>query len=241
MWYVIHTVSGLEQKCLQQCEIHIDRESYKEIFVPHYISMKHLKKEWHKIEKNLFPGYLFVDTDRIEHVVDELKQFRQYTKVLRNGEVISTITEQEQKFLSAMMDEQHLVKYSEGFLIGEKVCITTGPLKNFEGYVRTVDRHRRVAKLEIPIFDRLTPVEVGFGAIKRVSEQEFRCMIEQNIQKHKQTFRKEPGQIKVLKGVFKGMTGKFLYADVGRDEWTISLELFGVETKVMFRREEIRM
>lgn len=241
MWYVIHTVSGMEQKCLQQCGIYIDRDDYNEMFIPRYIAQKHFKKEWHEVEKTLFPGYLFVDTEKIKPVIEGLKKFRQYTKVLQDGEMVSPITAQEQQFLTAMMDPQHLVRYSEGFLIGEKVCITTGPLKNFEGYIRIVDRHRRVAKLEIPIFGRPTPAEVGFGVIKRVSEEEFRCMVKKNIQEHRERFQEEPRQIKVLKGIFKGMTGKFLYADAGQDEWTVELELFGVETKVTFQREEIKM
>lgn len=241
MWYVIHTVSGMEQKCLQQCGIHLDRDDYNEIFIPRYIAQKHFKKEWHEVEKALFPGYLFVDTEKIESVIEGLKKFRQYTKVLREGKMVSPITVQEQQFLSIMMDQQHLVRYSEGFLIGEKVCITTGPLKNFEGYIRTVDRHRRVAKLEIPIFGRPTPTEVGFGAMKRVSEKEFRCMIEKNIQKYKGKSQEKAGKIRVLRGVFKGMTGKFLHADVGQDEWTVELKLFGVETRVAFRREEIKI
>ena len=45
----------------------------------------------------------------------------------------------------------------------------------------------------------------------------------------------------MLRGVFKGMTGKFLHADVGQDEWTVELKLFGVETRVAFRREEIKI
>jgi len=241
MWYVIHTVSGMEQKCLQQCGIHLDRDAYNEMFIPRYIAQKHFKKEWHEVEKTLFPGYLFIDSEKIEPVIEGLKKFRQYTKVLRDGEMVSPITEQEQQFLSAMMNQQHVVRYSEGFLIGEKVCITTGPLRNFEGYVRTVDRHRRVAKLEVPIFGHPTPTEVGFGAIKRVSEEEFHRMVKKNIQKHREKSQEGSGQIKVLKGIFKGMTGKFLYADVGQNEWTAELELFGVQTKVSFRREEIKM
>ena len=125
--------------------------------------------------------------------------------------------------------------------MGRRCVLPTGPLKNFEGYIRTVDRHRRVAKLEIPIFGRPTPTEVGFGAIKRVSEEEFHRMVKKNIQKHREKSQEGSGQIKVLKGIFKGMTGKFLYADVGQNEWTAELELFGVQTKVSFRREEIKM
>ena len=185
MWYVIHTVSGLEQKCLQQCRIYVDKNDYNKMFIPRYIAQRHFKKEWHEVEKTLFPGYLFVDTEKIDSVIEGMKKFRQFTKVLQDGEMVSPIKEQEQQFLSTMMDQQHLVRYSEGFLIGEKVCITTGPLRNLQGYLRTVDRHRRIAKLEVPIFGRPTPTEVGFGAIKRVSEKEFHCMVEQNIQKHK--------------------------------------------------------
>ena len=60
MWYVIHTMSGTEQKCMQQCMQYVDESDYVEMFVPHYISKKHFKKEWHDVEKTLFPGYLFV-------------------------------------------------------------------------------------------------------------------------------------------------------------------------------------
>ena len=44
MWYVIHTMSGTEQKCMQQCMQYVDESDYVEMFVPHYISKKHFKK-----------------------------------------------------------------------------------------------------------------------------------------------------------------------------------------------------
>lgn len=241
MWYVIQTVSGQEEKCMQQCRQYVEETAYKEMFIPQYIAKKHFQKEWHEVTKTLFPGYLFVDTEEIEPVMEGLKKFRQYTKVLRDGEMLSPITQEEQKFLEAMMDSRHTVRYSEGFLIGDTVCITEGPLRNYQGCIKTVDRHRRIAKLEIPILGRMTPVEVGFGAVARVSEEEFDHMKEENRQKQKQSPSETPGQVRVQKGVFEGMTGKFLYADVERDEWTVELELFGVETRVVFRREEIRM
>jgi|GEM_PF-6279160 len=34
MWYVIHTMSGTEQKCVQQCRQYIDPADYVEMFVP---------------------------------------------------------------------------------------------------------------------------------------------------------------------------------------------------------------
>lgn len=239
MWYVIHTISGLEQKCMEQCRHYMEESAYKEIFIPQYIVQKRFQKEWHEVTKTLFPGYLFVDTKEIELVVKGLKEFRQYTKVLRDGEILSPITEEEQRVLAAMMDKQHVVRYSEGFLIGDKVCVTEGPLQNYQGCIKKIDRHRRTAQLEIPIFGRMTPVELGFEAVAKVSEEEFRRMKEENIQKQEPEER--PGQVEVLTGVFEGMRGTFLYADTEQDEWTVGLELFGKETKVVFHREEITM
>lgn len=241
MWYVIHTMSGTEQKCVQQCSQYIDPADYVEMFVPQYISKKHFKQEWHDVARTLFPGYIFVDTDRIEPILEGLKKVHQYTKVLRDADAISPITEEEQKFLSDMMDDQHIVQYSEGFLIGEKVCITSGPLKHYQGCIKTVDRHRRIAKLEIPVFGGMTPVEVGFGAVHRVSQEEFHQMKQQNIKKYQTSTEPETGKIKVLEGAFAGMTGNLLATDPERDEWTIELELFGVATKVTCSREEIEV
>lgn len=173
MWYVIHTMSGLEQKCMQQCQEYIDETAYHEMFIPIYKTKKHFKKEWHEVEKPLFPGYLFVDTDEIEPIMTGLKKFRQYTKLLKDGDVISPVKKEEQDFLALMMDKNHIVQYSEGFLIGDEVYITSGPLRKIQGWIKSVDRHRRTAKMEIPIFGRRTPIEVGLGTIAVSAKKNF--------------------------------------------------------------------
>lgn len=239
MWYVIQTVSGQEEKCMQQCLRFVGKQYYNEMFIPHYIEKKHFKKEWHDVKKVLFPGYLFVDTEQIDLVAEGLKKVNRYTKLLRDGDIISPITEAEEEFLSMMMDDEHIVRYSEGFLIGEKVCIMSGPLKQCNGWIKKIDRHKRIAKIEIPIFGRRTPVEVGFGAIARVSDEEFKQMIDENVKKYEKETSKD--YVKVISGVFTGMTGKFLYADPEKDEWTVELELFGAPGKVVFKREELSM
>lgn len=241
LWYVIQTKSGLEKKCMQQCIQYINKKDYVEIFVPQYIGKKHFKKEWHDVKKVLFPGYIFVDTKEPEPIVEGLKKVNQYTKVLRDGDVISPITEKEQEFLSMMMDDKHIVQYSEGFLIGQEVCIISGPLQKCHGWIKKIDRHRRTAQMDVPMFGRRTPVEVGFGAIARISEDEFEQMKNENAKKYEEETKLQKNMVKILTGVFDGMTGKFLYADPDKDEWTVELELFGVLNKVIFKKEEIRM
>lgn len=244
MWYVIHTISGMEHKCMEQCRRYVKESDYQEIFIPHYIAKKHFRKEWHDVRKILFPGYLFVDTNNMEAIVEGLRKVTQYTKVLKNGESIAPISKEEEKFLSDMMDDEYTVHYSEGFMIGEKVYITQGPLRNYQGRIRTVDRHRRIARLEIPVFGGMTPVEVGFGAVRRVSEEEFFQMKEERIHEEKRQQKKNPEStnelVKVVQGIFQGMTGRLLHKNLVKDEWAVGLEIFGVETKVVFSREEIQ-
>lgn len=239
MWYVIHTMSGAEHKCMQQCREYIEETAYRELFVPLYQTKKHFRQEWHEVEKPLFPGYLFVDTDEIEPIINGLKQFRQYTQLLKDGDVIAPIRKDEQEFLSMMMDKDHIVRYSEGFLVGDEVYITSGPLKQCKGWIRNIDRHRRIARMEIPIFGRRTPVEVGLGTIARVSEEELEQMVADTIDRQKNEEIDHP--VEVLSGVFKGLKGRFLYADPDRDEWTVEIELFGTKTKVTFAHAEIKM
>ena len=62
MWYVVHTMAGLEQKCMQQCQQYVDQADYSEMFIPLYMAKKHFRKEWHDVEKPLFPGCFFVET-----------------------------------------------------------------------------------------------------------------------------------------------------------------------------------
>lgn len=241
MWYVIHTMSGLEQKCMQQCQEYIDPSVYHELFIPQYKTKKHFKKEWHEVSKPLFPGYLFVDTDEIEPIMNGLRQFRQYTKLLKDGDIISPVKKEEQDFLALMMDKDHIVQYSEGFLIGEEVYITTGPLQKLKGCIKSVDRHRRIAKMEIPVFGRQTPVEVGLGTIARVSEEELKRMVADTIEHQKDEETIDANQIEVLSGTFQGVRGTFLYADPDKDEWTAKVPFMNTMVKVTFHREEIRM
>lgn len=241
MWYVIHTMAGKEKSCLQQCRQYVTPDDYSEMFIPEYILQKKIQKEWTDVRQTLFPGYLFVETEHIEKVMAALKRVRQYTRVLKDGELVSPITKEEQDFLQAAMDGDHVVHYSEGFIIGNQAVITKGPLKNLKGCIRSVDRHRRVAKLEVMLYGRPTPMEVGFGAFARVSEEQFRQIVQQNVNAQKQEGT-PPGTVKVLKGAMEGMTGKFLYANVDADEWTVEMKLFGSESsEVIFQKEEIKI
>jgi transcriptional antiterminator NusG len=241
MWYVIHTVSGMEEQCRQALERCLEQTDYETMFIPQYIAQKHFKKEWHAVEKTLLPGCLFIESGHVKEVRKCLEKISQSTEeVPADSKTLSPITEEEQKILSGIMDEHYVVKYSEGFMIDDEVIVMRGPLRHAADYVRKVDRHRRLARIEVPLSGELTPMEVGFGAVARITREEFQTIVQENIQKQKSSASRQ-GDVQVLKGVFAGMTGTLADADETQDERTVEveMELFGTGTKIEFWRDEI--
>ena len=95
--------------------------------------------------------------------------------------------------------------------------------------------------MEIPIFGRRTPIEVGLGTIARVSEEELQQMVSDVIEEQKDQETVNTDQVEVLSGTFQGVRGIFLYADPDKDEWTVQIPLMDTKVKVTFQREEIKM
>ncbi len=253
MWYVIQTRAGEEKECVSLCNKRLDSEVYREIFIPKYIAKMHFRKKWHDIVKVLFPGYFFVDTDNIEGWRKELGKIERFTRVLRNAEQIAPITHEEEAFLRGTMDKDYTIRCSTGLIIGDRICITDGPLRDYYGLIKKIDRHRRVAKLEVNLFGRMTPAEVGLEVLTRVTEKEFLQWKKENYMKdeteedivesgsssYEDRFCRCGMQVKIVSGVFTGLKGIFLSKQEGRDQWRVQINLFDTPTEVVFRKEEI--
>lgn len=244
MWYVIQTMTGEERQFSELCKIQIpEMERIGTLFIPTIVMQKHYKKKWHMVKKNMFPGYVFLDTEDIDLFYKNVKDISCFSKLLKTGDDIVPVTEEEKQFLQSMMDGDYCVSYSQGFLIGNEVVITEGALINQKGRIRKIDRHRRIAELEITLFSRPTKVEVGFGAFAKVSEEEWRQIRQENmdIQEEKVSIAEEGQQIRVKTGVFQGMQGKILGWKDNGQQCEVEMVIFGGPTKVTFCREEIQL
>ncbi len=243
MWYVVQTMAGQEQDCLAVCRAKINQSLYKEMFVPLYIDKMRFQKQWHDVKKVLFPGYFFVDTEKIRDVAEELARIDRFTKLLRNAEEIAPIRDEEQKFLRSMMNEAHVVECSQGMIIGDRVCITEGPLRNHYGFIRKVDRHRREARLEINFFGRMTPVKVGLQIVTKLTEEQFEKLKKDTLEMYSEVQSAvgtdSQKTVKIKSGVFAGLQGILLSKNEKKDEWRVRIELFEHPTEVVFSGEEI--
>ena len=64
----------------------------------------------------------------------------------------------------------HVVKYSEGYMEGQKLVVTSGPLKDFEGKVKKILRHKRLVVMEVPLLGQAVEVTLGLGVVEKKEE-----------------------------------------------------------------------
>lgn len=169
-WYVIQVKTGNEEKIKYICQRLIPKEILIECFIPKTKRVRKIRGSFHEREEILFKGYVFMISDAIDDLYQSLKLIPELTKVLGNdGTNILPILKEEAIFLLKFGKEDHIVDMSKGYIIGSKIMITTGPLVGNEGIIRKIDRHKRIAYIEVKLFDQITTVKVGLEIISKSS------------------------------------------------------------------------
>lgn len=166
MWYVIQVYTGYEEEVAGQCRMRV-LEDGEEAFIPQVERMTKVCGEWGLALTRLFPGYVFLESDEPESLYERLKRIRIMTRLLKTGEEITPLYRDEEEYLRKLQDVGHVVRYSEGYLEGDRLFITSGALKGCEGKVKKILRHKRLAVLEVPLLGREVEVTLGLGVLEK--------------------------------------------------------------------------
>ena len=166
MWYVIQVYTGKEEETADQCRARV-AVGEEEVFVPLVERMTKGRGEWEVVRTRLFPGYVFIETDRPGDLYMRLKEVKAMTRLLKTGEEITPLYREEEEYLRSLEDEEHVVRYSEGYLEGERLVVTSGALKGQEGKIRKILRHKRLVVLEVPLLGREVEVTLGLGVVEK--------------------------------------------------------------------------
>lgn len=167
MWYVMQVRAGTEESIKIQCERTVPDSILERCFIPYYEERRRWKGSWTTIRRILFSGYVFVITEDIEGLHQQLKHVLGLTKILGSGRDIVPLSDDEVNFMERLGGEEQLVRLSEGIIVGGQVRVYEGPLQGMEGLVKRIDRHKRKAWLEIKMFGRIQLVQVGLEIVEK--------------------------------------------------------------------------
>lgn len=169
MWYVIQSLNGDELNVCEKCRQAVPKDAYRDFFVPMYVCMRRYQGVWSKEHKVLFPGYFFIDTEQPEIVEKALSVVARIAKPVCVGKQFVPILEEEQDFLEDMMDASHIIQMSTGNIINGEFDIYEGPLQEKAAYLKRIDRHKRIAEMEVRLLGKPRRVRVGLEIVKKIA------------------------------------------------------------------------
>lgn len=163
--------TGTETEICRQWRSRIMEED-EDVFVFLAERMTKVHGEWSLVTARMFPGYVFVDTDRIQDFYDRMNHMKSRARILRMGEEMTPIYEAEEKHLKALGGTEHIVRYSQGYICGEELMVTSGAMRHCRGKVKKVLRHKRLVVLEVLLMGRPVEVTLGLGIVSRTEKTE---------------------------------------------------------------------
>lgn len=169
MWYVIQTVGGREQHAFNLIEKLVDAAVIREMFIPRYETMKRIGGAWVRRAEVMLPGYLFVVTDDPAKLESELRRnVPLFTRILRNNDMFTPLDKEEVSFINAFTKPgARTAELSTGVIEGDEIVILNGPLLGQTGLIRKIDRHKRLAYLDITIMGRRKTIKLGLEIVRK--------------------------------------------------------------------------
>ena len=177
-WFVIHTLSGQEQKVKESIEKRVKPEEMgdfiKEVMVPmeKVVEVRNQKKT--VSTRKLWPGYVFVDMvllDENKRIIEKPWYFIKETPGVIGfvgGEPPTpTPAEEVESIKNQISASEEHEKPKVSFDIGETVKINNGPFLNFSGVIEEVEPERGKLKVTVNIFGRNTPVELEYWQVEK--------------------------------------------------------------------------
>ena len=114
------------------------------------------------MHEDLFPGYVFIDTDQPERVYRELKKTPKPKLLFSDEEYVSTLEKHESDFMEQLADRKGRIGISNVGIDGDgRIHYLSGPLLGMENRVRRVNLHKRIAEIEAEIMGRKRLLYLG--------------------------------------------------------------------------------
>lgn len=169
-WYAIFVETGFEEEvCLYIDELKIlgiDGIQYN-LLVPKrkiYERKQGIRKI---VVKNMFPGYILLETDKIYEFYIHVRSIPHIIKFLKSSYYFLEISLKEITQIISMVDNKGLINISQALVINEKVHVTEGPLFGKEGIIKKIDKRKGRAKVEFIINNNSLLIDLGINIIQK--------------------------------------------------------------------------
>lgn len=159
-WYVLQVIGGKEKKVLEQLDS-MELQRYRA-----YLPLKKLKiKKGGKFSEKLsplYPGYLFMIGKWDFAEIKSVLAVSDVIKLVGGISSPGTLDDDEKRIINAIAGREGVAPFSKVVNEGTKIRVISGPLKELEGKIISVDRRKQRAVVEMPLLNSTIKVTLGF-------------------------------------------------------------------------------
>ena len=166
-WYVVHTYSGYENKVKVDIEKTIENRNLQdqilEVSVPmqEVIEVKNGANK--QVAKKLFPGYVLINMVMNDDTWYVVRNTRGVTGFVGPGSKPVPLTEEEMASLGFVKTDVLV-----DFEVGDMITVISGAWKDTVGAIKAVNDSKQTITINVEMFGRETPVELGFAEVKKM-------------------------------------------------------------------------
>ena len=168
-WYALRAISGKENKVKEYIDgalvtSSLFREYVSQVLIPTEKVMVLRNGKRTVKERNMLPGYVLVECNLCDESYPMIRNIPNVLGFVSDGKTKSKAQVVSQAEINRLVgkaseDEQNL-QLDDIFIAGEKV-------NGFNGIILDVMQDKHKLKVEVTIFDRKTPLELGYNQVEK--------------------------------------------------------------------------
>ena len=166
-WYVVHTYSGYENKVKANIDKAIENRHLEdeilEVRVPMQDVIEVKNGVSKQVSKKLFPGYVMINMVMNDDTWYVVRNTRGVTGFVGPNSKPVPLSEEEMQPLGVAGESVHI-----DFAIGDTIIVMSGAWKDTVGAVQSINPGKQSLTINVELFGRETPVELGFTEVKKM-------------------------------------------------------------------------
>ncbi len=170
-WYIIHTLSGQEDKVKATLERKLGStpvgQSVDQIIIPTEEHMELVRGKRKVVKRKIYPGYILINMNYNPTVWHVIKSTHGVMGFLGERDKPTPLPEGE---ANSILKRAGLStpKLRIHWKVGDGVRVLQGPFASFTGMVKELDEQKERVTVLLTFLGRETPVELNFDQIEQV-------------------------------------------------------------------------
>jgi transcription termination/antitermination protein NusG len=164
-WHALFVKTGEEDEIKRQIDKRLCGEDQFRLLVPKRRLRERKQGTWRYMLRNMFPGYVLVNGIMNAKTYYTLKEIPGLYFFLKDKNHLCEIQDDEIESILRMIGFDDTIGTSRGYMQGDKVHITQGPLVGFEAMIDSINKRKGRARVRMQFMGQPRLVDLDLSLI----------------------------------------------------------------------------